>query len=366
MATSTNRPDIGTYRKIRLRANAKGYWEVWWTDATGNSYLTRRESTKTKDRTEATAYLDQFCADARAQAVTGPAPAATVEELCRGWLDFVEIHGKAVVGGYALAAIRRELGHYPAGQLDGVVLQDYARARKRSQGTIRRELSALRTVLIWAADQRRISRDDVPIFKGVIPASGPPRTKFLDGPQEKQLWEAALRWGSPGYGHDRADRATAATRVMLFVALGLETAARRGAILDLTWDRVDLGRRTIDYQVPGQRLTKKRRVQGVPISDRLLPVLKEAWLRAPKDTGGKAQGRVIGTRYIAGPFARFTREVGMEWVTPHVLRHTWGSLKAMKGIPLSDIAKGMGDTVATIEATYLHVTPDHMRAVFNA
>ena len=36
----TNRPDIGDYRKIRLKPNAKGYYEIWWTDAAAG-YLTR-------------------------------------------------------------------------------------------------------------------------------------------------------------------------------------------------------------------------------------------------------------------------------------------------------------------------------------
>jgi hypothetical protein len=38
----------------------------------------------------------------------------------------------------------------------------------------------------------------------------------------------------------------------------------------------------------------------------------------------------------------------------------------MEGHSLYDIAQAMGDTVATIEATYLHLSPDHLRAVFKA
>lgn len=365
MVTTPHRPDIGTYRKIRLKPNAKGYYEIWWTDAAAG-YATKRESCRTKDLAQAETYLAAFCADARAQTAVTTAPRApTVEELCQGWLLFVEAQGKAKVGRYVLTAVRRELGHYTADQLDGLVLQDYARLRGRSQGTIRRELGGLRTVLIWAADTRQIDRNDVPTFKRVIPPAGPPRSRFLDETQEQQFWAAAMSWGEARRWVRRQDRESS-YRVMLFVALGLETAARRGAILELTWDRVDLGRGTIDYRIPKGRLTKKRRVQGLPISDRLMPVLKEAWLRAPKDAAGHAQGRVIGCNYIGPAFARFAREAGLGWVTPHVLRHTWGSLKAMKGVPLYDIAQVMGDTMATIEANYLHLSPDHLRRAVNA
>ena len=371
MATTTNHPDIGPYRKVRLHPtpNAGGYWEVRWADA-DNGFATTKHSTKTKDRTQAQAYFDAFCADRRAEAALIPKAArpATVEELCRGWLGFVAAQGqdKAVTGGHVLSPIRRELGHYTAAELDGVILQDYAQQRQRSPGTIRRELGALRTVLIWAGDQRRISRDDIPVFKGVIPPQGPPRMKFLDAVQEPWFWAEAQRW--PDAQTSPRNR-TAAQRVALFVALGLDTAARREAIIDLTWDRVDLAAGTIDFQVPGKRLTKKRRVRGVKIARRLMPVLKEAWLAAPKDPSGRAVGRVVGytdAESIGEPFRRFATEIGVPWVTPHVLRHSWGSLRAMEGHSPYDIAKGMGDVFATVESTYLHLSPDHLRTVFKA
>jgi integrase len=166
------------------------------------------------------------------------------------------------------------------------------------------------------------------------------------------FWAEAQRYGNP--------------RLALFIALGLDTAARREAILDLTWDRVDLAQGTINFQKPGRRITKKRRVRGVPIARRLMPVLKEAWLRAPKDNTGQAIGPVVGGTHISKPFERFAAHIGLPWVTPHVMRHTWGSLRAMEGIPLYDIARGMGDTVGTVERNYLHLTPDHLRRVFRA
>ena len=252
-----------------------------------------------------------------------------------------------------LRAPRSILGRYTADQLDEDAILDYASQRAPlTTGTVRRELGALRTVCIWAARQKLISRDDLPDFSGdVLPPEGAPRVKFLDPGQEQFFWDQAMKW------RDR--------RVKLLVALGLETSARRGAILELEWDRVDLNLGTIDYRVPGGRLTKKRRVRGLPISDRLMPVLREAWLAAPKDAAGRAVGRVIGTTHIRRPFANFARSVGMGWVTPHVLRHTWASLAAMNGVPLLTVAQIMGDTVATVEAYYAHLSPGHLRAAIN-
>jgi integrase len=48
-------------------------------------------------------------------------------------------------------------------------------------------------------------------------------------------------------------------RGSLFWLLAFGTGARTAAMLDLTWDRVDLIRRTIDYRVPGVVYKNKRR-----------------------------------------------------------------------------------------------------------
>jgi integrase len=256
-------------------------------------------------------------------------------------------------GRNVLSPVRRLLGHLPPAQVDMQTLQDYAKQRAVKPGTVRRELGGLRTVLRWAAKQKLITADAMPVIdKDVLPPEGPPRDKFLSETQEQALWSQAMTWPD--------------ARVKLFVALGLETAARREAILDLTWDRVDLSLKQIDYRVPGKRVTKKRRTR-VPISDRLLPVILDAYAnsRMVLQGDGFSHGPVVGMTDIKKPLAKFALASGCPWVTAHVLRHTWGSLKAMKGAALYDIAKVMGDKIETIEKYYLHLTPDHLRSVVN-
>jgi integrase len=368
MAVTPNHPSIGPFRKIRLhgRANAGGYYEIRWTDPDRGSC---RESTKTKVLAQAEDYLKQFCADAEAQnaaVAAGQAPPVpTIDELCRLWLIHVTPLGKDTTGRYVLQGPRRLLGRYNADQLDGRLLQDYARQRGLKSSTIRREIGGLRTVLIWAAKNKLIPRDDIPVFDDTtVPPEGPARTKFLDPGQEQWFWDQAMAWGDYSRWNTPVE-AESAYRVKLFIALGLETAARRGAIVDLDWDRVDLTLGLIDYRNPNRRIVKiKRRVQ-VPISDRLLPVLKEAWLRAPKDPSGRAAGPVIGTVKIGTPFAKFAKTIGMAWVTPHVLRHTWASLAAMNGVGMLTIARILGDSVVMVEAHYAHLTPGHLRDAIN-
>jgi integrase len=373
MAASTNgKVDIGDYRSIRLQQNKGGYWEVRWSQRIGGDYLGQRESTKSKDQKEAQAYLAGFCADLRALTAGAAVRPPTIDELCDRWLGFVAPQGprKVRTGRYAVAPVQRELGRYTAEQLNEDILRDYCARRGVSAGSLQRELrGGLRTVLNLASRKGWIGLSPTDIrnlFEGIAAEGGPPRQRFLTLDEEQQFWDAAIAWGDVTK-HSDPQVARGARRLMLFIALGMETAARREAILQLTWDRVDLAQGTIDYQVPGQRLTKKRRVQGLDISDRLMPVLKEAWLQAPKDAEGRATGPVVGggTSNIEYLFSRFAAGLGMPDITPHVLRHTWASLALMAGTPMWDVAQVLGDTMATVESTYGHRAPGHLRAAVN-
>jgi integrase len=372
MALGANRIDIGPYRNIRLKANKQGYWEVWWTDARGG-YVTKRESSREQVRAAAEQYLRTFCDNVRDQTQQIAAAAQpnqpTVDELCQGWLDQLEAdkaYSKARTGRYNLVAIRRELGAMTLDQLtDGTLLRTYRRQRGVSDATILREIGGLRAVCLWAGRQRPrlIDLNDLPVFKELLPDKGPPRDLFLDQGQDAMFFAAAQDWGR--------DHPPEGWRIGVFVALGLDTSARRGAICDLTWDRVNLHNGLINYQNPRRAVTIKRRVKGVPISDRLLPVLKEAWLLAPK-VAGQAVGPVLGitdpakaARWIAREFPRFAAGVGMPWVTPHVLRHTYASLAAMAGQPMQDIAHVMGDDIKTVMDNYAHLAPGHLVAAVN-
>lgn len=276
----------------------------------------------------------------------------TVRDLCERWLDFAEKAGKHPSQRYILAGPIRELGHYTPEDLvaggSGLLL-DYrvTRAGEVANGSVRRELGMLQTVLRWAARSNLITADQIPSFIGVLPPEGAPRDKFMTRDQKDFFWSKA--------------HLTAPPDVALFTTIGLETAARRGAILDLTWDRVDLNMNLIDFRVPGQAVSRKRRVI-VPISNRLRPVLVDHRLNIVGPAVGPLFPGKIG---FDQRFRKFARDIGMEWVTPHVLRHTWGSLAAMAGVPLYDIAQVMGDTIATVERTYLHLTPGHLHRAVN-
>lgn len=49
--------------------------------------------------------------------------------------------------------------------------------------------------------------------------------------------------------------------------------------------------------------------------------------------------------------------IGYEWVTPHIMRHSFTSLLAIKGCSLFKIAQWLGDTLATTEKHYAHLLP---------
>lgn len=98
----------------------------------------------------------------------------------------------------------------------------------RSPWTVNTELSRLNACLVWAVEARHISSSDKP--KIWMPSRGKGRKRVLTFAEAEALIRGA------GDFH-----------VYLFILLAIMTGARKMAILDLTWDRVDFERGTIQY-----------------------------------------------------------------------------------------------------------------------
>jgi integrase len=343
-------------RTAKLGQNPRGVWEIRYSEPQGEGigWRSRTQSTRTTDKVRAERFLDEWLkAAAQVEQETEVTPRRTIAELC-------EIYAQAKPGQrVVLNSVVRCLGQLTVAEINETTMRHYRALRPRvKDGSVRRELGALVACLNYAK-KRRLFEEPVPLVD--LPPQSEPRLDYLSRTEAQLVWDKAREWGA-GQEVDSPRR-----RVWVFTAIAMETAARHGAISDLTWDRVNLERRTIDLYNPRFPRNRKHR-PVVPISDDLLAVLREQAGLARKDwTTGKPVGLVLGASgYAREAFRQFAASIGMEdRLTPHLFRHTWASLAAIDGEPLFHIAKMLGDTLATVEKTYAKLAPSDLHAIAN-
>jgi integrase/recombinase XerD len=146
-------------------------------------------------------------------------------------------------------------------------------------------------------------------------------------------------------------------RFVLFA--GFHAGMRRMEIGEAVpaWFDLDRGYIGID-QTPTFR-PKDRENRTVPMTTPFLQFLRERplpspWVLKPHVKHGRAMYRYD----FRLPFERYVKDKGLEWVTPHVMRHTFASLYVSKGGSLYRLSKYLGDTPETTEKHYAHLVPD--------
>jgi integrase len=333
----------------RLARRGDRFYVRWWQNGTW-----QRISTGETDKRRASIWLAQFVAG---RGTPAPPEQPTVSLILDGYLA----DRKPVVRAYATLeaagnALRRHLGDLQPDHLTKERARFYARQRRAEghivgpkatrrkkpirDGTIIRELVTLRAALKWALEGKWIS--DVPKIE--VPRQPAPRDRWLSLEEADRLLGSAL-----------------APHVKTFLAICLYTAARAGAVLELTWGQVDFNAGLIDLgDAPGG---KGRAV--VPIGAKLLPVLRDARAAATCEHviehGGKPVASVkTGTRAAA-------RRANLPGVTPHILRHTAATWMTMRGVPFSEIARLLGHRDSRItERVYAKHSPDYLRRAIEA
>ncbi|MGB9153181.1 MAG: site-specific integrase [Alphaproteobacteria bacterium] len=137
------------------------------------------------------------------------------------------------------------------------------------------------------------------------------------------------------------------------------TAARSGAILDLTWPQIDFDRKLIDF---GQGWGNKRRTV-VPINAELYESLKTAKELAQSNYVVEYHNKQVAS--VKTGFRRLCIGCGIK-ASPHVLRNTAATWLVMDGVPLSEVARLLGDSEKTVEKVYGKHAPDYLRRAVDA
>lgn len=305
----------------------------------------RRISTGCTDRTGAEAVLAGYLKEAAKPQLAVVSIAVILERY------LTNRHERGVPGaerlGWAHKQLVRVLGHKPPEAITEAECRRYADRRRREgvvDGTIRTELAALKAALRWSTGR------DIRIIAEAPAIHMPPRP------------EARIRWLT----RDEAARlleACEAHHVRLFVTVALNTAARSGAILALTWDRIDLVGRVIDFREPGRAQTRKRRKQ-VRINDTLAAALTEAQALATTEYVIEWAGHRI--LRMKNGFHRSAVRAGLTDVTPHVLRHTAVTWMLQAGVSIWEAAGMAGMTAEMVERVYGHAHPDYQVAAARA
>lgn len=138
----------------------------------------------------------------------------------------------------------------------------------------------------------------------------------------------------------------------LFIRLALNTAGRAGALMELTWSRVDIPGRLVHLEDPSIRGKHKGRAT-VKISQEFSAFLSSV----PHEGERVISGRNI--RGISYDLGKLASSLGMVGVSPHVLRHTAATFMARSGVGIWEISKFLGhSSVLTTERIYAHHTPE--------
>jgi integrase len=201
-----------------------------------------------------------------------------------------------------------------------------------SGATVNREFGLLSHAIDTARREWDVYLPTNPCTLVRRPPQGRPRNRRLQGDEEQRLL-AACR---------------AARNVWLphFVTLAIETGMRRGELLGLLWDNVDLERR-----VAFLAITKNGESRGVPLSSRAVAVLRAM----PTSSNGHVFSELT-REALKQSFNRAARRAGITGLRVHDLRHEATSRLFEKGLNVMEVASVTGHKTLQMLKRYTHLS----------
>ena len=255
---------------------------------------------------------------------------------------------------YNLASFNEVFGTYIVSNIKPADLENYQAKRKAegySDSYVDHHIGAARNVVNKAFDNDMVSGETVKVFKRVkklLKRNANARDRILSMDEVRAILTHAPR-------HTRAILATA-----------FYSGMRRGEILGLTWDKIDMENRIIQLEAND---TKDREPRKVPICGELFQVLKQVPRALHDNHVFLYKGNPVTD--IRTGLEKACKEAGIEYgrfekggFIFHDLRHTFNTYMRKAGVPESVIMEITGHSTREMFDRYNTIdTEDAHRAI---
>jgi integrase len=278
---------------------------------------------------------------------TAPPSERSLQQLAEEYLSYKQQRGKRSLKEDTRILATRLLpafgGELPVRQLSAEAIAQYERKRagEVSAFTVANELTVLRHML--RLGRRWGYLDQVPDVE--MPKRPGGRLRYLETGEIDRLLAACGESRNP--------------YLAAIVVLAINTGMRKGEILGLEWERINVSTSMITlYQ------TKSGKPRGVPINravyDALIvleptPERRRGLLFTKRDH--RAWGQIRTAFALALERAKIP--VGFRF---HDLRHTCASWMVMRGASLKDVQEILGHADYKMTQRYAHLSPAHLLA----
>lgn len=146
------------------------------------------------------------------------------------------------------------------------------------------------------------------------------------------------------------------------------TGLRVGEFASLLISDVDLDKNSLFIRGKGNR------EREIPIVSKALEEALRGQLALRKEQGAKPEdalfvnrrGRALSDQSIRSLLARCSKQLGINRITPHMLRHTIATLLLDAGVDLRHIQKLLGHSSIATTTIYVHVSTSSQRAALAA
>ena len=226
-----------------------------------------------------------------------------------------------------------------------MVVSEYKRQRmlKAKPGTFNRDYDVLTSAFKYAAREWGWATSN-PCANVKKLAENNTRTRWLTQAEQEKLMKASPEW---------------LRDIIVFL---INTTLRENEALSLTWDRVDMEKRTVTISKTTR--TKNTTMKVVPLNMLAYAVIVKKWNQSQDDIElvfPTASGTHMACTFINRIYRKAREDAGIAHVTIHDLRHTGASRMVQRGVPLYTIGKVMGTKNPSSVARYAHLEIGNLR-----